>query len=63
MDMAHRIILGVIAGKVGLSISQVEEEAIKGTLGDRVLMCNGCRMQSCDRCQIAFRVTDKKTEQ
>lgn len=60
MDIAHKIILSVIAGKVGLSVSQVEDEAVKGTLSDRVLICQGCRMQSCDRCQIAFRVTGKK---
>lgn len=63
MDMTHKIILSVIAGKVGLSISQVEAEAAKGTLNDRVLMCQGCRMQSCDRCQIAFKIIGKKESQ
>lgn len=61
MDKATRLILNLIGNKVGLTADQVKDEAGSGTLGDRYLLCKGCRISDCSRCQISFNQKTKTT--
>lgn len=54
MDKALMIVLSSIGNRCGLTVNQVIEEANTNSISERYDMCKGCRMTSCDRCQIAF---------
>jgi len=54
MNKKMFIILSTIGGQIGLNAEQVKSMAASGDLDDRYQLCKGCRMVSCDRCQIAY---------
>lgn len=60
-DKALSLVLDVIGERVGLTASQVKEQAEAGTLSDRYQACSTCRVRSCSRCQIAFSQQTKIT--
>lgn len=54
MNKQMFIILSTIGNQVGLNANQVKDMAVNGALNDRYQLCKGCRMVTCDRCQIAY---------